>query len=634
MERSTSPLNPFPIWNGDFNFSTRGEDFVRERWRGSIALIATGLTWIALHFTTSEAREWLAADYGIGLDILIALYGGLTLISAGICVFDPRIRAELRAGQPLVIFLAAISLILLLSILIPDPLRRLMRHPFPLGVIILHAAVLALLAADSVYTPNSVRAQRYAAFVLTGCLIALAIAHVLGVGVYMALDLPDEVELASLAVSAADTGVMDRTYIGSAFGVPDPVAPHYYTFMGMWLRLTSVSNPIAQFEQMRVFSLRVGVGAVMLMAFALTQIRGAKWMNVLVGLVVMLAWSAFARTSHNIRPDIGLALASAFTLFGLILILERGKRIGLVLIGIAFWIALETIPTAGGVCFGVVTLGILTRLIAWRTRPRTCLIDAVILIALFGLAAALYAVPRFIIDPTGWTRFREYLAYYASLGNLAAGVDVVGYYVRFNLHLAPLELLTIGGVVAFALWKGTPIERRIIGIGIASVIAVIVTIGGTYGYLAWFAPFVAYAAALAFRSERIRWLLAFVLLPALVIVPIRDMLSAYEYDANRREIAEADLLTWQIPPDTTVIGENIFWFTLHSERRFIGWNGVSAYASARGLDDSNALRELDADYLICLETCALIPDAVLADYAEPFDFTITRGTYRVYPRAD
>ena len=117
------------------------------------------------------------------------------------------------------------------------------------------------------------------------------------------------------------------------------------------------------------------------------------------------------------------------------------------------------------------------------------------------------------------------------------------------------------------------------------------------------------------------------------IVPIRDMLTELRADWNAQTLAEADLLTWQIPPDVTVVADDVFWFTLHGDRRFIGWEGVTRYALMHDLAPIDALDALGVEVLICFEAddarCAL---ARSDRFEPPREFIITRGRSLVYIR--
>lgn len=605
--------------------------------RARAACAITVCAWIALLFTPSQSRTGLWADHHAALTMLQIGYAMMSGAALIVWRIDRRLRARLRAelcaGQPLVVFLAGAVSITGMALLFPDPHARLLHPPFPLIVVGIHTTLIALLIADTVYTPFSSRARRYAWIVASLCSVALIVAHLTSTGAYMALDTPDEAELGSLAVSTARTGSLDRTYIGSAFGTPDPAAARYYALMGVWLRWSAPNGAIPQFERMRAFALMIGVGMVALTAWALWRMEGRRAYGVMVGIGVLLAFSAFTRGAHSIRQDIGFGAAAALALYGLIAWHERGQMRGLAWIAAGFYIGMETIPTAALVSFAVVGVGVIARPYPTHIRIRA----AIWLGVLFCVGVVAYLGVRLVGDETAWARLQAYAAYYGSLGNFTGELGTTAvYYLRFNLALAPLEGIVVIGafIAAWRLSMGRAQGGRwIIGSGVGSMAAIILTIGGAYGYLVWIAPFAAFAAARAISQPRIAWIAAFIVLPSLVIVPLRDMNAAIIADSGRRELAEADLLTWRIPPGVTAIGEDVFWFTLADQRDFVGWSGIRAYAAARALSFDDAVRALDPAFMICLDPCAMLSAELRTRFAPPFAFTITRGTYWVYPAA-
>lgn len=597
------------------------------------ALGVTTVAWLALNFTPAEGREWLWRDYGWTLETMGAVYALLALLLIAAALFEPALRADMRAGAPLVVVLASVGAALSVALVIPDPPQRLLRMPFAVWVISAHGVALCGLAVGMVTgTPITLRVRRWMLLVSCGWIAALVALSVAAVGAFMAFDFPDEVELASLATSYAETGVIQRTFIGGAFGAPDtgadPVAPRYYAAMGLWLRLLQPRAPSALLDALRAFPLLVGGLAALITALALVRTAAVTWTARAVGLATLLAFSAFVRAAHNIRQDIGLALYGALVLLLLIAFFAEERRVYLALLGAALIVGLETIPTAALIAAAVVGAGVVLRRGTARPGWRERLLDALAYGIPAALALAAYGLPRFVLDPTGWERFGAYFDYYAGLGNLG-GASLgarLEYWLRFSLILAPLELVALLGALALAWRTGTSGERHILLIGTGGMVAVWLTIGGTYSYMAWLAPFAAFAAALALRSGWARWLALFVLLPALAVVPLRDLTAAVQADSNRRELAEAALLTWRIAPGTTIIGEDVFWFTLSPGRRFIGWAGIKAYAADHGLTREEAAAALDADYLICFEGCPVSTEGMTALE----DFAITRGTYRVF----
>ncbi|NDJ60848.1 MAG: hypothetical protein GYB67_06965 [Chloroflexi bacterium] len=594
-----------------------------------ITLTAVASTAVVLCFVTSRAPEMaevLWRDYGLAAEALPLLYAALLILTLAACAFEPQLRRELRDGRALVIGLAGVIAVAAMQLNGPGQVTRLYQYPLTLWLVIAHlvalSGLLALLVVARPLAPPEPRLLRYAVIAAVGWGVALSTYHVVSVGRYMLLDTPDEAELGSLAISAAAGGVLDRVYIASAFGTPDPVAPYYYLLMGGWLHTAGVS-----LETLRGFPLMVGVAAALITGAALW--RWTPRSAAIIAWVGLLSFSGFVRTTHNLRQDIGLAVFGALLLIALLGYWEgrRQRAIWLLAGGLSLYSGLETIPTAALTVAAVVGLVIAAR--TRRFRP----------LLLYGLgcgvALGVYGFTRFVLDPTGWERFTDYFAYYRALGNFRGGVDrLVGYYGRFNLILAPAELLTISAAVVAVICCGTPTQRWVVVTAIGGLLALILGVGGSYGYLALFAPFIAYVLAVALRWRVTVIVGAFVLLPALAAAPLRDMAVEIDADLNRRLLAEVDLLSWQIPAGAAVVGDDVFWFTLGADRAFVGWNGLKVYAGVHDLDLAGALNALAVDVAICFEVdVAHCAAAEAAGFAPPTEFVITRGRYWVYQRA-
>jgi hypothetical protein len=205
----------------------------------------------------------------------------------------------------------------------------------------------------------------------------------------------------------------------------------------------------------------------------------------------------------------------------------------------------------------------------------------------------------------------------------------------FSLVLSPLELLAVLAAVVGLWWVGTRLERQLLIVLVATELLTATFIGGSYGYQVVFGAWVAYAAArIVDRRRGVLLVAVWAILPMLAAPMLHDMSSETQLDLNNRQIAELDLLTWQIPDGATVIGDDLFWLTLHDKANFIGHSGVAQYLVGYQVTREAMLQHADADVVICHEQlqawlCELA-DAYFSN--PPTPFTITNGTYWVYSR--
>ena len=114
--------------------------------------------------------------------------------------------------------------------------------------------------------------------------------------------------------------------------------------------------------------------------------------------------------------------------------------------------------------------------------------------------------------------------------------------------------------------------------------------------------------------------MAFVLLPALLVAPIHDLATAVQNDPNQPLLDGADLMTGQFPAGTRIVGDELFWFTLHSEHTFIGWWGFDRYNDINNLSLWDGLLKLSIDVVICNES-----DTTLLHRAK--EFTLRRARH-------
>lgn len=602
--------------------------FLRNRVLSLIALASTLIVLAVLAYRAPIDAEWLIRYYAIDPALLPRVYGALIVVLLVLVWFEPQIRRELAdgSGTALIVFVSAEIVFIASALVTRRPqAERIVAFPGSLWLVIVHSVILCGLALIAVTTTplqfSTPRMRRYAGFAGLVAVIALLIASIISLGEFMPLDIPDEPWFTSAATHFADTGRLSTPFLASAYGDPDPVMPGYYALMGMWIRLTDSS-----LVNLRTVPLIVGIITVFLTAFALWRDRRIGRTEIVVGGAVMLTFSAFVRASHNLRPDILLSVYSALVLVGLLAFFESKSIWSVVLMGAAFYVGLEAIPTAAAGFGGIVALVLILQV---RSRSDWRYIIAYMVAG--GFAIMLYSFGHFWPDVvTNIERLQAFFTFHRLHGAIfQSPLDFIG---RLNLILSPAELLALASAFAILFWRGDRPDRIIGGVVLTTLFALPLYIRVSYGYMALFAPFVAYIAARAVRTKIGLVLVAFLFLPALVAPPLLDMARDARDTPNARMLAEADLLTWQIPEGADVAGDDLFWFTLHDNHRFVGWEGVYRYADVNGLTLEQAIDALGIDVIICLETdsdCALVPEEL---YGPPSEFTISRGRHWVYFR--
>lgn len=523
-------------------------------------------------------------------------------------------------------------------LVVPDQAYRLFRFPSSLAWIstglIVQATLAVLLVTLNPHAPPGRRLSRYAALTLAVGGAALAVLHALSVGHFMRLDLPDEPILGSIATNYALTGDFSTAYDGAIYGSPDPSAGRYYLLMGLWLRVLGRTDLVA----LRAFPLLVGAAALALVALALWHTPGLSRLGRLAGVVTFTSLTPVVRASHNLRPDIGLALYGALVLLSVVQHQQDKGQSGrwLLLAGLGLLIGLESIPTYAlsfAVALGLLLLAAAIRRPLRRTRWQQPALYA----AGCALACVAFAALHFLPDPAAqWQGLRTFAASYAAenAGRLASNplAALVGYFFSFSHKLSPAEWLLVVPAVGALFRHGTGHERWIGAIIVAGLVTLVFPWSGSYGYLALLAPFFAYAVGRLCRTERAVMIGVFVLLAAQVSAPIHDLNAERLARYNVQTLAEADLLTWQIPEGVTILGEDKFWFTLHPGRRFIGWHGLNAAMRIYQVNSQEALELLGIDIVICREDHPRCPAADNIHFAPPTNFTITDGNYLVYRR--
>ncbi len=610
-----------------------------RRWIGLAALLISLTVLLALSLQTEAECQILERDYGIAITDARLLYATLTFASLLLFRYEPAIRAELSDGRATALIVAAAAGISFMAarLAVPDQAYRLFRYPPGLAWIstglILLSVLAVLLVTLNPQAPPGRRLSRYATVTLSGGGAVLVVLHIAAVGHFMRLDLPDEPILGSIAVNYALTGDFSTAYDGSIYGSPDPSAARYYWGMGLWLRLLRRTDLVA----LRAFPLLVGGAALALVALALWHAPNLTRLGRLAGIVTFLSLTPVVRASHNLRADIGLAVYGALVLLSVV----HHQRDALsrrwpLLAGLALLIGLESVPTyplAFAAALALLLVAAASRSPGRRMAWRAALLYA----AGCALACMGWAILHFLPDPAAqWQGLRAFAASYAAenTGRLAGNPlqTLLNYFFSFSLKLSPAEWLLVVPAIGLLFRRGTNGNRQVGAIIAAGLVTLVFPWSGTYGYLALLAPFFAYAVGHAIRTERAVMISVFVLLAAQVSAPLHDLSAERLARYNTLTLAEADLLTWQIPEGVTVLGEDKFWFTLHTGRRFLGWHGLYAAMRVYDLPAEEVLERLGVDVVICKEDDSRCPATGNPRFAPPTDFTITDGNYLVYRR--
>lgn len=614
-------------------------------WRRLVSLIALIGTLVAW-FTTATRVDMdtqLFAEYGISSGSAQIFYFIALIVLIPIFFFEPKLRAWLVVHRAAWVLIPLAGMVSAGAVLLSgaDQPARLFRYPLSLWVMIVYIIGLCLytvwLVHDESQTRIGKRLEQGMIGVLAVAGLLMVVIYTASVGEFMSLDLPDEPWLASMATNFALNDDLSPSYLASVYGSPDPALGRYYLLMGWWLRLVGNTSLVS----LRLFPLLVAGLAVILTGVALRHGAGFNWRQTLTGVVVLLGFSAFGRTSHNLRMDIGLAVYGALVLWGLLEFFHRNlrqKRWPL-LLGLALIIGLETVPIIG-LIFG--TMIGLTLAVWWLRQPgrRANSVYVVTYGAATILAGMSYFALHFLPDiSANLQHYQDFSQLYASLTTLGELRDpfqtLLNYYAKFSMILSPVEIIIVVSVLLL-LWRRSPTDRRLLMItGLTLLFSAIFATSG-YGYLALFTPFLAYAVAVTWRSQLMIIAGMVVLLPALLVPAVNDMVTATLQQKNTHTIAETSLLLEIIPPGSVVVGEPVFWFALHQERTFVGWTGVSRLNRLNGLPTEANLEALNVDVVICwtgyMDRCNTVAGYPMFDGTE--DFVVNGETYWILWRVN
>ncbi len=560
-----------------------------------LALVLTLLALFALVSRDVLDAQWMLRWNAVDSGQVQFIYGILAVVLILMLPFALRIQTALQRGRVSIIVVAVIASFLSIFLLEPSQEHRVFITPFSIWVIIAHilslAALLVLWSKADADSHQLIFTARLVPYLLGGTLIIVLILHIVGISEFVSFDLPDEPFNASIATNYALNGDLSSQYIGSAYGSPDVVFPRYYLVMGIWLKLVGSTSLAA----LRAFPLLVGLLAVGLFAWVLGRLRGIipfTRTHILVGMIVLLSSSTFLRTSHNLRMDILLALYSVLMIWGMIGFWGQPKPQVkyLLLMGFALFLGMEAIPLAAiplSFSTGVMLI------VWWLMQPhkRSHLRFVVIYAIACVVGIATYYLFQLLPNVgESWGRYQEFVLNYTGVtgaGSVRLPFNtLVDYLGRFSLILSPVEL--IASLVAIIIvWQMKRSVERWMFASVALGFALMFVLSRmAYSYMVIFAPFMAYAIMRACSPTGIEMnlyghisnffkpIFLFVALLAIVAVPMIDLASAISTRPNQSRLDTIAVLTPEFTPDTTVVGEDIFWFTLHEKHKFLGINGL------------------------------------------------------------
>jgi hypothetical protein len=356
----------------------------------------------------------------------------------------------------------------------------------------------------------------------------------------------------------------------------------------------------------------------------------------MAGLAALLAQRAFVRASHNLRSDIGLAVYGAVLVWMLLLLLDpgTGRRRWAALMGLALYLGLESIPTIGLIMGGSAGLVLVVR---WLRQPRQREHFASVLIyaAAAALACAVFVLVRLAPDvETALANYSSFMQIYGDVtgsGQLRNPLPVLqNYHLRFSLALSPVEIILMALAAYTLLRSPRSTDRWLLAVFGLAALLMLVLAPASYGYWAAFAPFWAYAIARA-ASRR---LLLLVMIPALAAGPIFDLARSTIDGQNSQRLAEANTISDRFGPGSTILGEPLFWFTLHGEHNYMGWTAMSRYRRRFGGSFEEILQALNPDAIICWVDFDGICEQIdgLGWFAAPETVEVDSQSYLIFHR--
>ncbi|MEO0561329.1 MAG: hypothetical protein AAF125_04410, partial [Chloroflexota bacterium] len=585
--------------------------------------------------------EWLDIDYDLTPANFITIYGIGLIVLAIIVAWEPSVRHELResGALPMMVFVAAAANSIAAWQLVADQAHRFARPVPALSLLMAWGVALGvgavLLALKEPSASPSRRMRRYlwtlALVVLSGMLYV----HIGSTPHFNRLnDVYDEVWAASAIANYATNGDFSPSLGGSPYGSPDPLFSRWLLWNGMFARIVGSTD----FATLRAFPTLAGVVLVAVTAVGLWRQPTLTPLARVMALAVLVSLTVFGRTAHNLRMDIGLGIYGALLWFTLLEAVNHPKRARWLLLvaGAVLYLGLETIPTVAVVVAFFAGLWVVWR--AFR-RPLVESHFGEVLVYLGGcvFAALGYILVHFAPDfATQWANFQLAQNTYVVMGSVSSGSPVIPLASthRFSFVLSPIELFAVYAALFGLAWRGTAAERGLLVAVGAAQLTIHSVLGGSFGYQMVFVPFAVYAAARALHG-RAAWIIAgFVLLPVMAAAPLNDMLMDWRLRINERAIAELDLLTWRVPEGGTVVGDDLFWLTLHDRADFLGHSALIHYRAGNALTNEQMLGHIAPDMVVCKpdvpDQAGLCELAAVHFETPPETFEITNGTYLVF----
>jgi hypothetical protein len=617
--------------------------FLKQHWFAAGVFFTTSL---ALFLTTlySSSEASLLQRYAVSLTSIQPIYVAIIAMSILIRVFQARLEPYLETILPklewFLISIASFCSFFLVQLIQFAQETRTFEFPYALWVVIVHGVVLCALVVARVINPtllNSERLSRISSWIVPIFGAALVVLHIASVGEFMRLDMPDEPLVASMATNFAENNQLSPSFLGSPYGTPDPSLGRYFLLMGLWLKATGDSPSLIH---LRAFPLLVGSAGVAIFAYSLWRIPDLSRLQRFMGIVIFLALSTVVRTSHNLRMDTGLIVYGALVFLGLTLFEQNQCKRWLVLTGSALFVGLQSVPTVALLLAFAVGIVLMVR---FFSRPHYWLLYGLVCVVSLAAFYVGQFLPDLVDGYTRYQRFTEFYIEYAALSPLNMNpLELVShqiqhlfnYLVQFNFALSPIEFVFIAGAFFSLARHKTSFDRALLWICVLTTVLLLTIVLSTYSYWVILAPFIAYGSLKIWKSSRLVAVGAFILIPALASAPIFDFLNAIQERPNHQQLAEAQTISPMFPKNITIVGESLFWFTLHQDRNFIHWSGIFRNARAQKRTWEEILRDFDPDMAICWTQSALCSRAAASGlFDDPETLSIHGQTYLIFQRA-
>ncbi len=589
MTQAPLPLQP-KSWVG----------FLAERKIPLIALLVTVGILLGLIFgpNSKVEEQAMAQHYKLTLAQGQLLYAILTLVCFCVFLFAPRLRLLLThpIAVGIILLLTLVSSFAVVRLTAPDVGYHLGLYPSRIwwiiaGIIFLNGLLVIALGIASGLASKWI--YRIALLLVVAAGAIMIVLYVVSIGRYKNIEDFDEPWMATIATNYAQYGTMESTYGGPQ---GDLFSPRYYLLMGLWLRTVGQSDLVA----LRAFPTLVALLTTILVGVFLFRLPSLNNLQRTIGLMVILGSMPFLWSAHNLRPEIGLAAYSALVLITAYRFFNtsNASRWWLVVMGISLYIGLETIPTYAFAFAFVIGLIIIIHAFRWplkRLLWREVGAYLIGCIAGAGIYALIHFWPLSRLD--GLPLYLKIYSY-TSTGRFLQPTWLLNGMALMNA-ISPIEIVLVAGLLMWIAWRSRGTDRWIAAIFWGAVITAFFPWSATVGYLALLAPFMAYFAARLSSTRTAAAVTTFVLLPALISMPIYDVMDNVTRDQNLRFTNAAAFLNDKIPEGSKIVGHDQLWYVLHNNRTYIGWPGVRIAAEINSSDFIQAVRWYKPDFVIC-----------------------------------